>query len=174
MLVVDRNNAVEQLTVQATELLEDLRTSGVNEAGLPTILGAAVTRARLSRTSSQLVTRARGQSGRWLRITAAVMVAGTGSVAVMIEPARPSDLAPILLDSLGLTVREVEIVMMLTRGLATKQIATDMGLSAHTVRDHVKSIFEKTGVTSRGELAARMFSEHQLGTFERAVHRIGV
>jgi hypothetical protein len=33
-------------------------------------------------------------------------------------------------------------------------------LSAHTVRDHVKSIFRKTRVTSRGELVAKLYAEH--------------
>jgi DNA-binding CsgD family transcriptional regulator len=33
-------------------------------------------------------------------------------------------------------------------------------LSAHTVRDYIKSIFEKVGVNSRGELVAQLFAEH--------------
>ena len=32
--------------------------------------------------------------------------------------------------------------------------------SAHTVRDHVKAIFAKVGVSSRGELVARLFADH--------------
>ncbi|HWD46022.1 MAG TPA: LuxR family transcriptional regulator, partial [Actinomycetota bacterium] len=33
-------------------------------------------------------------------------------------------------------------------------------LSAHTVRDHVKAVFAKVGVSSRGELVARLFADH--------------
>jgi len=170
MVVVDAGNHVINLTVQAKELLDDLRTVGVDEPGIPSTVANAATRARSSRTSTHFATRVRGTSGRWLRITASPMASGDGSVAVILEPARAADLTPILLESYGLTAREVEIVLMLARGLATKQIAAELSLSSHTVRDHVKAIFEKAGVNSRGELAARLFSEHLLESFERSVH----
>jgi DNA-binding NarL/FixJ family response regulator len=159
--------------VEAGALLDDLRTPGVNEPGLPAIVGAATTRARSSRTSTHLATRVRGTSGRWLRVTAVPMEGGDGRVAVMIEPARPADLTPILLESYGLTEREVEIVTLLARGLRTKDIAAELTLSSHTVRDHIKTIFDKTDVSSRGELVARLFSEHLLDGFHSAIHRVG-
>jgi DNA-binding NarL/FixJ family response regulator len=74
--------------------------------------------------------------------------------------------------SVVLTEREVEIVLLLARGLGTKDIAAELSLSAHTVRDHVKTIFDKAGVNSRGELVARVFSEHLLDGFHAAVHRV--
>jgi DNA-binding CsgD family transcriptional regulator len=171
MLVVDAGNRIRQLTAGAADLLDDLRTPGVNEPGLPAIVGTVTTRARASRTSTHLATRVRGTSGRWLRVTAAPMEGGDGHVAVMIEPARAADLTPILLESYGLTDREVEIVMLLARGLATKEIAAECSLSIHTVRDHVKAIFDKAGVNSRGELVARLFDQHLLDGFHAAVHR---
>jgi predicted transcriptional regulator len=42
----------------------------------------------------------------------------------------------------------------------TAEIADELFLSAHTVRDHVKAIFAKVGVSSRGELVARLFAEY--------------
>jgi hypothetical protein len=33
-------------------------------------------------------------------------------------------------------------------------------LSPHTVRDYVKAIFDKVGVSSRGELVAKLFADH--------------
>lgn len=171
MIVVDRANQIQNVTIEAGELLDDLRTAGVDEPGLPAIVGAVATRSRSSRTSSHLATRVRGSSGRWLRVTAVPMEGADGQVAVMIEPARAADLTPILLESHGLTPREVEIVMLLARGLATKDIASELTLSPHTVRDHIKTIFEKTGVNSRGELVAHLFAEHLLEGFHAAVHR---
>ena len=61
--------------------------------------------------------------------------------------------------------------MLLARGLTTKDIAAELSLSPHTVRDHVKAIFEKAGVNSLGELVANLFNEHLLDGFEASVHR---
>jgi DNA-binding NarL/FixJ family response regulator len=173
MIVVDCHNRIQNRTIEAGALLADLQTGGIEEHGLPAIVGAAATRARSSRTSSHLPTRVRGTSGRWLRVTAVPMESDDGSVAVTIEPARAGDLYPILLESYGLTDREVEIVLLLARGLATKEIAAELSLSAHTVRDHVKTIYSKAGVNSRGTLVARLFFEHLLDSFHGAVHRVG-
>jgi DNA-binding CsgD family transcriptional regulator len=39
-------------------------------------------------------------------------------------------------------------------------MAEQLYLSQHTVRGHLKAIFEKVGVSSRGELVAKLFAEH--------------
>jgi len=51
----------------------------------------------------------------------------------------------------------------------SKEIAAELSLSAHTVRDHVKAIFRKCNVNSRGELVARLFAEHLRPAFEESV-----
>jgi DNA-binding NarL/FixJ family response regulator len=172
MIVLDGDNRIQNLTMESRALLDDLKTTGVTELGLPSLVGTVATRARHSRTSTHIVTRVHGTSGRWLRVTAIPMESGDGHVGVMLEPARPADLAPILLESYNLTPREIDIVLLLARGQATKEIATELSLSSHTVRDHVKSIFDKTGVTSRGELVARLFSEHLLDGFRDALRHV--
>jgi len=59
-----------------------------------------------------------------------------------------------------LSPREQEVLGLIARGLDTAEIATTLWLSPHTVRDHVKAVFDKVGVNSRGELVARLFAEH--------------
>lgn len=86
-----------------------------------------------------------------------------------IQPARPGDLLPILLEAYGFTDRELQIVVMLARGLATRQIAGQLYLSPHTVRDHVKAIFDKARVNSRGELVGKLFSEHLLDSMTATI-----
>ena len=50
-----------------------------------------------------------------------------------------------------LTERELEVLGLLSRGLANKQIAAALGISEHTVKFHVSSIYTKLNVTSRTE-----------------------
>jgi DNA-binding CsgD family transcriptional regulator len=82
-------------------------------------------------------------------------------VAVMIEPARPHELAPLIADAYRLTEREREVTHLVARGLPTEAIAARLHLSSWTVQDHLKAIFEKVGVATRGELVARVFFQQR-------------
>ncbi len=50
-----------------------------------------------------------------------------------------------------LTERELEVLGLLSKGLANKQIAMELGISEHTVKFHVSSIYQKLNVTNRTE-----------------------
>jgi DNA-binding NarL/FixJ family response regulator len=50
-----------------------------------------------------------------------------------------------------LTERETEVLNLLAKGLANKQIAAALGISEHTVKFHVSSIYTKLNVTNRTE-----------------------
>jgi DNA-binding NarL/FixJ family response regulator len=50
-----------------------------------------------------------------------------------------------------LTDRESEVIGLLSKGLANKQIAVALGISEHTVKFHVSSIYAKLNVTNRTE-----------------------
>ena len=55
-----------------------------------------------------------------------------------------------------LTRREVEVVRLLARGTATRDIARLLVISPKTAGNHIQSIYEKTGVTTRA--AASVFA----------------
>jgi DNA-binding CsgD family transcriptional regulator len=80
--------------------------------------------------------------------------------AVIIHPAVPLDVAPVVTLAYGLTDRECEVAMLCIQGRATKHIAAEMSISLYTVQDYLKSIFDKTGVRSRGELVGQIFLDH--------------
>jgi DNA-binding CsgD family transcriptional regulator len=107
--------------------------------------------------------RLRSMSGRWLLVHASCLKrtdGRPGPIAVHIEPAKSSQIAPIIVEAYCLTSREQQITQALARGLSNIEIARELVLSAHTVRDHLKAIFAKVGVASRGELVAKLFAEH--------------
>lgn len=168
MLVVDAAGTVDSTTPEAARLLNAFPTGGV-EATLPVAILAAARRAKSSRSSTAIVLRARAESGQWFNVHASPL-GDNGNVAVMIEPARPSDLVPIMLESYGLTERESKVVLLLARGLATKEIGAELCISPHTVNDHIKMIFTKCRVASRGELVAKLFSEHLLAGHDAVVN----
>ena len=108
--------------------------------------------------------RLRAGNGQWLVVHASCMTnvdgTPTGSVAVVVEPAKSSDIAPIIVEAYGLSPRERDVVRAIARGMSSADIAGELFLSPHTVRDYVKQVFEKVGVSSRGELVAKLFAEH--------------
>src|SRR5882757_340369 len=55
---------------------------------------------------------------------------------------------------LALTTREVQILRMLELGRSNQDIATQLGIAVHTVKNHVHSLLTKLGVSTRAEAAA--------------------
>jgi HD-GYP domain-containing protein (c-di-GMP phosphodiesterase class II) len=49
----------------------------------------------------------------------------------------------------GLTPREVEVLILIARGCATKQVASQLDISAKTAGTHIERIYAKTGSSSR-------------------------
>jgi DNA-binding CsgD family transcriptional regulator len=106
--------------------------------------------------------RLRTASGRWLVLHASRLRApGTeGQIAVIFEEARPSEIAPLIVDAYGLTKREGEITRLVLRGLSTAEVSGELHITPNTVRDHFKAIFDKVGVRSRRELVGQVFAQH--------------
>ena len=52
-----------------------------------------------------------------------------------------------------LSAREVQVLELIVRGLANKQIAYALGIAEHTVKNHVKNILSKLGVQDRTQAA---------------------
>jgi DNA-binding NarL/FixJ family response regulator len=70
--------------------------------------------------------------------------------------------APTMISASGdLTEREVEVLHLLAMGLSNMQIAKQLIISPRTVHAHVRSIYNKLGVTSRSA-ATRYAIQHQI------------
>lgn len=101
------------------------------------------------------------RTGRWLVLHGASLISdGRHRVAVIVEPAHPARITPLLMTAYALTEREQEVTRLVLQGDSTAQIARQLVLSAHTVQEHLKNIFEKTGVRSRRDLVGKVFFTH--------------
>lgn len=170
LLMFDQHGALESCNDQAEAWLRELPPTARNGANepIPTEILTVVALAHaIDEGVEQGVARARIQSriGRWL-IIHGFPPRGPQELesrtAVVIEPAKASEVAPIIVEAYDLRPREQEVTQMIARGLSTAEIAQRLCLSQHAVRDYVKSVFQKVGVSSRGELVARLFAEHYL------------
>ena len=105
--------------------------------------------------------RLRSVSGRWLVLHASRLRAEETErrIAVIFEEARPSEIAPLIVDAYGLTRREGEITRLVLRGLSTAEVSKELHITPNTVRDHFKAIFDKVGVRSRRELVGQVFAQ---------------
>ena len=91
--------------------------------------------------------------GLWLSMRAARI--GADGIAVTIEKATPAERLVLFARAAGLSAREAEVLDHLAAGPGTRELAHRLHLSEHTVQDHLKAIFAKTGTRSRQSLVSR-------------------
>jgi DNA-binding CsgD family transcriptional regulator len=159
VLVLGDDDEVLSLTSEAENWLAELRADDLD---LPSVVYAVAGRARALGAGAAARARVRLRSGGWLLVHGSMLRGTSGGrtrTAVLLEPARRADLAPLLVELYGLTEREGEIVRLLVAGMSIEAIAEALWISRHTVRDHVKAVFAKLEVRSRPELTALLFHE---------------
>lgn len=140
VVVERREGAGELLEFPAVVLVDDPRYAWSNEAGR--FSGERAARAILSRDASPE------------EIVAAVVAVAAGLVAVQpqtLAHATAGVESPNRIRADALSPREVEVLGQLARGAANKSIAAALGISEHTVKFHIASIFAKLGSASRTE-----------------------
>ena len=144
--------------ITATSATGERWLKRLDEGRVPTAMLSICARAR---AEGAVIARVACKGGGWMTLHASrIEGLEDGDVAIILDEARPIHLAPVLVAALGLTERERDVVEHVLQGQPTKQIARSLSISAYTVQDHLKSIFEKTGVRTRGELALRLLNDH--------------
>lgn len=110
---------------------------------------------RAGRGSTYL--RFRSRTGRWLSLYGSTV--NDGGVSVVIQPTPTSDTVRMLALAHALTSREQQVLQCVIAGTPTSTIAVELEITANTVQSHLKSLFAKFGVSSRGQLVPQVIGE---------------
>ena len=163
-LLVMNGGAVESTTPGVDHWLDQLPDGDWARGRLPSAVHAVA--ARVARADPNVpgevaVARVLSRSGTWVVLHGAALVSADSTrVAVIVEPAHPARIFPLLMSAYGLTERERDVTRLILEGCSTRQIAEELVVEQGTVQQHLKSVFDKTGVRSRRELVSRVFYTH--------------
>ena len=81
---------------------------------------------------------------------------GNGPIALTFAPAAPTERSSLFLAAHGLTPAQRRVAELVLQGRTTGQIVVELRISAHTVQDHLKVVFDKVGVRSRRDLVSAL------------------
>jgi DNA-binding CsgD family transcriptional regulator len=162
LILLAPDNSVVGKNPAADQWLAELEWQ---EAGqVPIEIHSLAIRLRRADASTNLAPfRVRIRSGRWIILQASWVSGEDRSVvAVIIQEATPDEVAPIVMSAYGLSEQERAVSGLVFQGQSTQAISQRLHISEHTVQDHLKSIFDKTGVRSRRELVATVFRQRYI------------
>ncbi len=158
LILLGPRNEVEMITPSTRELL-DLMSSGIWSANREIPPSPVLALAEYARRAPA----GRGEEGRtvavptsagWVTLHASLPDGRTaGRVAIVVERSASPASTAVRLEAHGVTARKREIAGLLAAGLSNAEIAERLVLSPYTVQDHIKSLLEKTNVSSRQETA---------------------
>lgn len=166
LIVLAPDWTIESATPSVERWLSQLPGGDWNAGRLPPVVLAVAGQARRGTDdpdglSASGFARVPSSTGRWLALHGVTLVSDdTRRPAVIIEPAHPARIVPLLMAAYELTAREQDITRCVLQGMSTAQIAAHLHIATHTVQDHLKHVFAKTGVNSRRDLIGSVFFSH--------------
>jgi NarL family two-component system response regulator YdfI len=158
---------IEAIAAHATQLhpdivLADLEGTSASSARLPEVAGQPPVVALIDEPTPDWTANALQNGVKAIlpreatmdEILAAIRAAHAG--LVLLDPEVTQELAArVPAQSLSvpedLTRREIEVLRMLAEGLGNRQMASQLGISDHTIKFHISSILDKLGAATRTE-----------------------
>ncbi|MFK0256325.1 helix-turn-helix transcriptional regulator [Streptomyces sp. NPDC090445] len=158
LLTFEPDGGINRITAGGQWWLDQLcgTRAATASARIPQPLLHACARAR---TTGEAHVQIRGRSGRWLSLVA-TRLDEHGRIAVIIQPSHPEHTVGIMMEAYDLTPREQQVAQLVIYGMSDTEIAKRLTISTHTVRDHLKKVFDKTGTNSRGRLLHVLYFTH--------------
>jgi DNA-binding CsgD family transcriptional regulator len=156
--IVYANPPADRLLSLQTEDELLAETEGEARQPLFTLLGTLVERVSASpRPTAVWKGRLRTDDGRIMACEVTHLPreeARADAVVILLQPigAEPEIMIDAFSSEHGLSRREHEVLQLLVEGATTAAMADSLGISPHTIRDHLKNLYRKTGTNSRSEL----------------------
>ena len=166
LVVVNEHWEIESATPGVGRWIDELPDGDWARGMLPAAVLAVAGRALRTMENPDepaevAVSRVLSNSGTWVVLHGAPLIAsGARRVAVIVEPAHAARITPLLMSAYALSEREQEVTRLVLQGNSTNEIAQHLFVSTHTVQQHLKAVFDKTGVRSRRELVGKVFFSH--------------
>jgi DNA-binding NarL/FixJ family response regulator len=170
VLTLDDDLRITSRTAASQEWLDRLLPPSPGEPGVPASVynvAAQLLCAEAGVDQHPAYTRVHLADGYWLTLRAARLAGderqapGGASIVVTIEETSATERLDVFARAFALTAREGELLRLLAVGSDTRALARAMSLSEHTVQDHVKAIFAKTGARDRITLLSRALGTRQ-------------
>ena len=168
VLTLDEDLQITSRTAASRSWLDVLLPSGPEGRAIPASVynvAAQLLAVEAGVDDRPASTRVHLGDGFWLTLRAARLASdppesnslapGTGGIVVTIEEASATERLDLFARAVGLTAREYELLGWLATGSDTRAMARQMSLSEHTIQDHLKSIFTKTGSRDRVSVLSR-------------------
>ena len=183
VLTLDDSLRITSRTAASQAWLDVLLPPGPSEQAVPASVynvAAQLLAAEEGIDDHPAVTRTHLAGGFWLTLRAARLCSGQqppgsaggdGTIVVTIEEASAADRLDLFGRAFGFTARERELLRLLAIGSDTRALARQMSLSEHTVQDHLKAIFAKTGSRDRITLLSRALGTRLSDADDRSVAR---
>jgi DNA-binding CsgD family transcriptional regulator len=120
------------------------------------VLGAAASVLDTRSEDTHTRTRVRRTNGGWMTVHASPLLGDRGQTVVVLDTPELDELTSLALAAHGLTPAQCRVAELVLRGRSTQQIVNELHISANTVQEHLRAVFDKFGIGSRRELVAAL------------------
>jgi DNA-binding CsgD family transcriptional regulator len=160
VIVLGPDLSVVSINAPAERLLDDIAGEWPHNLDVPVPVVAAAARviaADVDDQAESAVARLPSKRGGWISVQAS-RLRGTGreQVVVLLQQATPLEVSSIVLAAYGLTPAQRRVTALVLQGRSTEQIVATLHISADTLQEHLRAVFDRFGVGSRRELVARL------------------
>ncbi|WP_446936823.1 helix-turn-helix transcriptional regulator [Lysinibacillus fusiformis] len=161
IIILNKEHRIISTNTKAAQLLTLLRNNeGLLDWQIPKPIQAFCAKLQANKLNSQYSLLVPINNKGYVTVQASVLMTADSQqqIAILLNEASPKEMLTYLLIAYHLTPKEKEVVVEVMKGIPTKIIAQNLGISSYTVQDHLKLIFQKVDVADRNELVWKLFT----------------